>query len=179
MNPQQRAALKAKVEEAKKSPPAAKPKASPELDKVLRILTTLEPSKPAVPEKVKLGKIKHACGHESSLDDYASQPCGPCRQEGRRKKAEKKRLKLEAAGKVYGVSRKECGRLPDSARYEKTYDAQAQAWTATLTVEVGGVERIFIATASGSYKVEKLLDNQFRDAVAALEAPQPPAEPTS
>jgi hypothetical protein len=50
--------------------------------------------------------------------------------------------------------------LPDGSVYQKTYDAAAKLWTATLTIP--GTPG-FTTTASGSFRAEVKADRMYRD----------------
>lgn len=108
--------------------------------------------------------LRHQCGHAVSVKQLLSRQCDQCSAATRKRRAEKRRAWQAQRPQQLDAG---SGRLPDGAVYHKTYDAATQTWTATLAIP--GLP-VFEATASGSFAVERLLDQQYRRHVAGQQS---------
>jgi hypothetical protein len=114
--------------------------------------------------------VKLPCGHEFPPQNLPK--CGACRDKDRKAKNEKNRAKM-AAKLAAGQGNPEKdgqhklkGRLPDKAKYICDYDSEAQEWSGTLYVS----GQTFMAKASGLFRLEKQLDEQYRAWLASTRA---------
>jgi len=100
--------------------------------------------------KAQAPKVKHVCGHEVPLADFAGRPCGRCRNEASQKKArEKKERKAQKAQRPRahpGADVLPDGRLPAGSSKVLAWDGAL--WRGVL--DVPGVGRFEYEAGSES-----------------------------
>jgi hypothetical protein len=95
----------------------------------------------------------YACGHKVNLKNN----CGQCRNEKRKAKAERNKVKLQA--KKAAKQSQMTGRLPDGSSFQVNYHADGTFWRGLLTIPDGP---IFEESNSGVFGLMTKLDALYR-----------------
>jgi hypothetical protein len=144
---------------------AVQPQATPVEAPAVPVPPEPPPGKPAKPPKAPKEPSPtgtYICGHKESLAHTYGRACPACQNEGRRRKAEKRR-----AGQGAKAERRPEGRLPDGATFAAVYNAAAVAWDGSLTV--GG--KMFTTSAGGVFKLMTALDALYRASLQDVVVP--------
>jgi hypothetical protein len=126
---------------------------------------------PERPKKVAGATIRHQCGHEKAVAEYANMACPACRDKTRQDRVARKREKkagtrrevaaAHAPNPEAAFGKHLHGRLPNLSRFVCNYDASTETWFGELTV--GGEK--FKGSASGLFRLLHDLDRLYRNSI--------------